>query len=240
MKCLRTVFLRNNIWHEWKQAYFESAVSWKLSFSLTFDLSYTDNRHVLQEYISRLPTSDDTDSSILACFLVYHSIPSFRKMATTDLGGKTILILVISLSVCVWDKNVTCECESVLITPLSLQQYVLVLVLLNLQCWRNPLIILANFQKREVIPLSWLWLVCSHILICLFSLLQGVPLSLSCCWSSVSWVFLFEAFCISVLCSYTMMALLYRSTFPLSPRGYEPNMLPYNYKCLPREDQMFS
>lgn len=53
-----------------------------------FSSFYTDNRHVLQEYISRLPTSDDTDSSILACFLVYHSIPSFRKIAATDLDGK--------------------------------------------------------------------------------------------------------------------------------------------------------
>ncbi|XP_017320052.1 anaphase-promoting complex subunit 1 isoform X1 [Ictalurus punctatus] len=59
----------------------------KSSADQALDRWLVDNRHVLQEYISRLPTSDDTDSSILACFLVYHSIPSFRKMATTDLGG---------------------------------------------------------------------------------------------------------------------------------------------------------
>ncbi|XP_026795079.3 anaphase-promoting complex subunit 1 isoform X1 [Pangasianodon hypophthalmus] len=59
----------------------------KTSADQALDRWLCDNRHVLQEYISRLPTSDDTDTSILACFLIYHSIPSFRKMATTDLEG---------------------------------------------------------------------------------------------------------------------------------------------------------
>lgn len=114
------LFLRTTIWYEWKQAYFESELC-LLPLSPTFDLSYIDNRLVLQEYIRRLPASDETDTSILACFLVYHSIPSFRKMATTDLEGKTILVIdqdVCLLAVCIRDKNVMCECKRLLISPL--------------------------------------------------------------------------------------------------------------------------
>lgn len=123
MKCQRKVsFLEiRNIWHEWKQAYFESALLWELSFSLTFYLSYTDNRHVLQEYVSRLPTSDDTDTSILACFLVYHSIPSFRKMATTDLEGKKDIASghIYLLSVCIIDISLIIDLKTQLIFSFS-------------------------------------------------------------------------------------------------------------------------
>ncbi|XP_060727920.1 anaphase-promoting complex subunit 1 isoform X2 [Tachysurus vachellii] len=59
----------------------------KSSADQALDRWLCDNRHVLQEYVRRQSTSDDTDTSILACFLVYHSIPSFRKMATVDLDG---------------------------------------------------------------------------------------------------------------------------------------------------------
>ncbi|KAI5108590.1 anaphase-promoting complex subunit 1 isoform X2, partial [Silurus meridionalis] len=59
----------------------------KSSADQALDRWLCDNRHVLQEYISRLSTTDETDSSILACFLVYYSIPSFKKMATTELDG---------------------------------------------------------------------------------------------------------------------------------------------------------
>uniref|UniRef100_A0A8B9HEI4 Anaphase promoting complex subunit 1 n=1 Tax=Astyanax mexicanus TaxID=7994 RepID=A0A8B9HEI4_ASTMX len=47
-----------------------------------------DNAHALQSYVSGHPTNEDADTNMLACFLVYHSVPSFRKMTNTELDGK--------------------------------------------------------------------------------------------------------------------------------------------------------
>ncbi|XP_062851927.1 anaphase-promoting complex subunit 1 [Trichomycterus rosablanca] len=59
----------------------------KSSADQALDRWLCDNRCVLQAYINGQPTSNDADTSMLACFLVYHSIPSFRKMASTNLNG---------------------------------------------------------------------------------------------------------------------------------------------------------
>uniref|UniRef100_A0A673NDM0 Anaphase-promoting complex subunit 1-like n=1 Tax=Sinocyclocheilus rhinocerous TaxID=307959 RepID=A0A673NDM0_9TELE len=43
--------------------------------------------HVLQAYLRRQSMNNDTDISMLACFLVYHSIPSLKNMVASDLEG---------------------------------------------------------------------------------------------------------------------------------------------------------
>uniref|UniRef100_A0A8B9J9C8 Anaphase-promoting complex subunit 1 n=1 Tax=Astyanax mexicanus TaxID=7994 RepID=A0A8B9J9C8_ASTMX len=48
-----------------------------------------DNAHALQSYVSGHPTNEDADTNMLACFLVYHSVPSFRKMTNTELDGSS-------------------------------------------------------------------------------------------------------------------------------------------------------
>ncbi|TSN48450.1 Anaphase-promoting complex subunit 1 [Bagarius yarrelli] len=60
----------------------------KSSADQMLDRWLSGNKHMLQEYITRMPTTENLDTSLLACFLVYHSIPSFKKMATADLEGK--------------------------------------------------------------------------------------------------------------------------------------------------------
>lgn len=51
----------------------------------------TDNSRVLQAYLRRQPMNNDTDVNMLACFLVYHSIPSLKNMVASDLEGKVTL-----------------------------------------------------------------------------------------------------------------------------------------------------
>ncbi|XP_072533589.1 anaphase-promoting complex subunit 1 isoform X3 [Salminus brasiliensis] len=48
-----------------------------------------DNTRALQAYVRGQPTNEDADTSMLACFLVYHSVPSFKKMANTELEGSS-------------------------------------------------------------------------------------------------------------------------------------------------------
>ncbi|XP_036429525.1 anaphase-promoting complex subunit 1 [Colossoma macropomum] len=57
----------------------------KSSADRALDRWLCDNSRALQAYVSGQPTNEDADTSMLACFLVYHSIPSFRKMANTEL-----------------------------------------------------------------------------------------------------------------------------------------------------------
>ncbi|RXN09443.1 anaphase-promoting complex subunit 1-like protein [Labeo rohita] len=45
------------------------------------------NSHVLQAYLRRQTMNNDTDVNMLACFLVYHSIPSLKNMVASDLEG---------------------------------------------------------------------------------------------------------------------------------------------------------
>ncbi|XP_066534503.1 anaphase-promoting complex subunit 1 isoform X2 [Hoplias malabaricus] len=49
----------------------------------------SENSHALQAYVSGQPPNEDIDTCMLACFLVYHSIPSFVKMVTTELDGSS-------------------------------------------------------------------------------------------------------------------------------------------------------
>uniref|UniRef100_W5K7K4 Anaphase-promoting complex subunit 1 n=1 Tax=Astyanax mexicanus TaxID=7994 RepID=W5K7K4_ASTMX len=42
-----------------------------------------------KSYVSGHPTNEDADTNMLACFLVYHSVPSFRKMTNTELDGSS-------------------------------------------------------------------------------------------------------------------------------------------------------
>ncbi|KAL2083271.1 hypothetical protein ACEWY4_021044 [Coilia grayii] len=43
------------------------------------------NSHVLRGYMSGQPQDEDSDSNMLACFLIYHSFPSLKKAATANL-----------------------------------------------------------------------------------------------------------------------------------------------------------
>ncbi|XP_018595771.2 anaphase-promoting complex subunit 1 isoform X3 [Scleropages formosus] len=57
----------------------------KCSADHALDRWLYDNRQALRSYVSGQPFADEWDTSMLACFLVYHSIPSVTKMAATDL-----------------------------------------------------------------------------------------------------------------------------------------------------------
>uniref|UniRef100_A0A4W4HBL4 Anaphase-promoting complex subunit 1 n=1 Tax=Electrophorus electricus TaxID=8005 RepID=A0A4W4HBL4_ELEEL len=61
----------------------------KSSADRALDCWLRDNSHVLQAYVSGQPLSEDANISMLACFLVYHSIPSSKRMATIDLEGSS-------------------------------------------------------------------------------------------------------------------------------------------------------
>uniref|UniRef100_A0A671LZY7 Uncharacterized protein n=1 Tax=Sinocyclocheilus anshuiensis TaxID=1608454 RepID=A0A671LZY7_9TELE len=50
-------------------------------------LSFGSCIPVLQAYLRRQSMNNDTDVSMLACFLVYHSIPSLKNMVASDLEG---------------------------------------------------------------------------------------------------------------------------------------------------------
>uniref|UniRef100_A0A8C1PZ75 Anaphase-promoting complex subunit 1 n=1 Tax=Cyprinus carpio TaxID=7962 RepID=A0A8C1PZ75_CYPCA len=52
----------------------------KSSADRALDRWLCDNGHVLQEYMRGQPMNNDTDVNMLACFLVYHSIPSLKNM----------------------------------------------------------------------------------------------------------------------------------------------------------------
>ncbi|XP_041922218.1 anaphase-promoting complex subunit 1 isoform X2 [Alosa sapidissima] len=43
------------------------------------------NSHVLRAYMSGQPLDEHTDTNMLACFLIYHSLPSLKKMASAHL-----------------------------------------------------------------------------------------------------------------------------------------------------------
>uniref|UniRef100_A0A671SMI7 Anaphase-promoting complex subunit 1 n=1 Tax=Sinocyclocheilus anshuiensis TaxID=1608454 RepID=A0A671SMI7_9TELE len=51
----------------------------KSSADRALDRWLCDNSHVLQAYMRRQPMNNDTDVNMLACFLVYHSIPSLKN-----------------------------------------------------------------------------------------------------------------------------------------------------------------
>ncbi|XP_028976286.1 anaphase-promoting complex subunit 1 isoform X3 [Esox lucius] len=55
----------------------------------TLDGWLSDNSHVLTAYMSGQPLTEDMLSNMLACFLVYHSIPCHKKMFSTHLEGST-------------------------------------------------------------------------------------------------------------------------------------------------------
>ncbi|XP_023863200.1 anaphase-promoting complex subunit 1 isoform X2 [Salvelinus sp. IW2-2015] len=55
----------------------------------TLDRWLTDNSHVLRAYMSGQSLTEDMLSNMLACFLVYHSIPCLSKMSATHLEGST-------------------------------------------------------------------------------------------------------------------------------------------------------
>uniref|UniRef100_A0A673WJD6 Anaphase-promoting complex subunit 1 n=1 Tax=Salmo trutta TaxID=8032 RepID=A0A673WJD6_SALTR len=55
----------------------------------TLDRWLTDNSHVLRSYMSGQSLTEDMLSNMLACFLVYHSIPCLSKMSATHLEGST-------------------------------------------------------------------------------------------------------------------------------------------------------
>uniref|UniRef100_A0A8C1Q5J8 Anaphase-promoting complex subunit 1 n=1 Tax=Cyprinus carpio TaxID=7962 RepID=A0A8C1Q5J8_CYPCA len=59
----------------------------KSSADRALDRWLCDNGHVLQEYMRGQPMNNDTDVNMLACFLVYHSIPSLKNMVASDLEG---------------------------------------------------------------------------------------------------------------------------------------------------------
>uniref|UniRef100_A0A6Q2YLC4 Anaphase-promoting complex subunit 1 n=1 Tax=Esox lucius TaxID=8010 RepID=A0A6Q2YLC4_ESOLU len=52
-------------------------------------LSVGQDVHVLTAYMSGQPLTEDMLSNMLACFLVYHSIPCHKKMFSTHLEGST-------------------------------------------------------------------------------------------------------------------------------------------------------
>ncbi|XP_031434697.1 anaphase-promoting complex subunit 1 isoform X2 [Clupea harengus] len=52
-----------------------------------FDRWLSGNSHVLCGYMSGQPLNEDTETNMLACFLIYHSLPSLKKMAAADLEG---------------------------------------------------------------------------------------------------------------------------------------------------------
>ncbi|KTF79943.1 hypothetical protein cypCar_00025366 [Cyprinus carpio] len=60
----------------------------KSSADRALDRWLCDNGHVLQEYMRGQPMNNDTDVNMLACFLVYHSIPSLKNMVASDLEGR--------------------------------------------------------------------------------------------------------------------------------------------------------
>uniref|UniRef100_A0A8B9HLC7 Anaphase-promoting complex subunit 1 n=1 Tax=Astyanax mexicanus TaxID=7994 RepID=A0A8B9HLC7_ASTMX len=64
-----------------------------------------DNAHALQSYVSGHPTNEDADTNMLACFLVYHSVPSFRKMTNTDY--EQLLCLFSHCDIC----SIVCRCN---------------------------------------------------------------------------------------------------------------------------------
>uniref|UniRef100_A0A671M6H3 Anaphase-promoting complex subunit 1 n=1 Tax=Sinocyclocheilus anshuiensis TaxID=1608454 RepID=A0A671M6H3_9TELE len=59
----------------------------KSSADRALDHWLCDNSPVLQAYLRRQSMNNDTDVSMLACFLVYHSIPSLKNMVASDLEG---------------------------------------------------------------------------------------------------------------------------------------------------------
>uniref|UniRef100_A0A671SPY4 Anaphase-promoting complex subunit 1-like n=1 Tax=Sinocyclocheilus anshuiensis TaxID=1608454 RepID=A0A671SPY4_9TELE len=59
----------------------------KSSADRALDRWLCDNSHVLQAYMRRQPMNNDTDVNMLACFLVYHSIPSLKNTVASDLEG---------------------------------------------------------------------------------------------------------------------------------------------------------
>ncbi|KAI1886381.1 hypothetical protein AGOR_G00213430 [Albula goreensis] len=59
----------------------------KCSADKTLDRWLCDHSSVLQAYMSGQPCPQDQDTSMLACFLVYHSIPTAGKMADTATEG---------------------------------------------------------------------------------------------------------------------------------------------------------
>ncbi|XP_030628160.1 anaphase-promoting complex subunit 1 [Chanos chanos] len=59
----------------------------KSSADSALDRWLCENSHVLQAYMSGQPLDEDVDTNLLACFLVYHSIPCLRKMLAADLEG---------------------------------------------------------------------------------------------------------------------------------------------------------
>uniref|UniRef100_A0A8B9HLH4 Anaphase-promoting complex subunit 1 n=1 Tax=Astyanax mexicanus TaxID=7994 RepID=A0A8B9HLH4_ASTMX len=56
-------------------------------------------------YVSGHPTNEDADTNMLACFLVYHSVPSFRKMTNTDY--EQLLCLFSHCDIC----SIVCRCN---------------------------------------------------------------------------------------------------------------------------------
>uniref|UniRef100_A0A671SR67 Anaphase-promoting complex subunit 1-like n=1 Tax=Sinocyclocheilus anshuiensis TaxID=1608454 RepID=A0A671SR67_9TELE len=63
----------------------------KSSADRALDRWLCDNSHVLQAYMRRQPMNNDTDVNMLACFLVYHSIPSLKNTVASDLEGTITL-----------------------------------------------------------------------------------------------------------------------------------------------------
>ncbi|KAG9332863.1 hypothetical protein JZ751_014467 [Albula glossodonta] len=60
----------------------------KCSADNTLDRWLCDHGSVLEAYMSGQPCPQDADTSMLACFLVYHSIPTAGKMADTATEGR--------------------------------------------------------------------------------------------------------------------------------------------------------
>ncbi|XP_048864523.1 anaphase-promoting complex subunit 1 isoform X2 [Brienomyrus brachyistius] len=61
----------------------------KCSADQALDSWLCDDSAVLQSYLRGQACAEGPDSTALACYLVFHSIPSFRKMAVDDLEGCT-------------------------------------------------------------------------------------------------------------------------------------------------------
>ncbi|XP_067276723.1 anaphase-promoting complex subunit 1 isoform X1 [Pseudorasbora parva] len=59
----------------------------KSSADRALDQWLCDNSRVLQAYLRRQPVNSDAEVNMLACFLVYHSIPSLKNMVASDLEG---------------------------------------------------------------------------------------------------------------------------------------------------------
>ncbi|XP_035256642.1 anaphase-promoting complex subunit 1 isoform X2 [Anguilla anguilla] len=71
----------------------------KCSVDNTLDRWLCDNSHVLRAYISGQAYTKDMETSMLACFLVYHSIPCLAIMAGTHMEGcRTFAELLLSFS----------------------------------------------------------------------------------------------------------------------------------------------